>query len=492
MTNQYYSAEHDALTRTIATEELGQGAREAVVFYQMIRQECGGFDLRIIRGEIVSPAGAQGIAQIIPRWHPTVDPLDPPAALRYAARWFKGLLQQYEGNPRAAAAAYNAGPARVNEWMRLHGLAWELSVYAETAAYLRIVMEGALLRVPLGEDQGLVTPWAQAVITQEFGWSQFARDGGYPDGKGGYNPHHGIDFGEPGGVPYGRLCAAVLPGTVIFRGVKPESPGRGIQVIATIDGQPGATQAYFHLAGTTVMVDNRLERGSVLGYVGSTGYSTAPHTHLQIERAGQAVDPAELIFAGDGQPPPQPPLDPAAPLHARIRTLQDGLTVYAVQMEADANAVLQTAQRESAELMVRAGDIRRLVHGDTAAIPAPFRAATPGPDSPPEEQRMQRPDPKPTPDHLYAKAQTLPPMVEALKRSAFHGLYFAAAFGLYGLNMGGNLTGDLLRACLIGFFTGFIGRSAEGVYDQRQVPQVGPDTSVGQLFEIERERMRVA
>src|SRR5688572_25590325 len=45
----------------------------------------------IIDGRVVSPAGAKGIAQIVPRWHPGVNPLDPFQAIAYAARYLAEL-----------------------------------------------------------------------------------------------------------------------------------------------------------------------------------------------------------------------------------------------------------------------------------------------------------------------------------------------------------------------------------------------------------------
>ena len=59
---------------------------------------------------------AYGIAQIVPRYHPTVDPLDPVAALRYAARLMRSHLSTYGGDYKLALAAYNAGPGNVRKY----------------------------------------------------------------------------------------------------------------------------------------------------------------------------------------------------------------------------------------------------------------------------------------------------------------------------------------------------------------------------------------
>jgi hypothetical protein len=60
----------------------------------------------------VSNAGAVGIAQILPSWHPNVDPTDPYASLDYAARLMRGYLG-YFGTYQKALIAYNAGPGRL-------------------------------------------------------------------------------------------------------------------------------------------------------------------------------------------------------------------------------------------------------------------------------------------------------------------------------------------------------------------------------------------
>src|SRR5262249_34070210 len=78
-------------------------------FWRLIWQESN-FDPRA-----VSHKGAQGIAQFMPRtarWRGLADPFEPNQALFESARWLRELLDQF-GNLGLAAAAYNAGPNRV-------------------------------------------------------------------------------------------------------------------------------------------------------------------------------------------------------------------------------------------------------------------------------------------------------------------------------------------------------------------------------------------
>ena len=86
--------------------------------------------------QAVSPAGAQGVAQFMPKtaaWQGLADPFDPVQAITKSAELLRDLRTQF-GNLGLAAAAYNAGPARVQDW-----LARRRSLPKETRDYVRIV-----------------------------------------------------------------------------------------------------------------------------------------------------------------------------------------------------------------------------------------------------------------------------------------------------------------------------------------------------------------
>ena len=70
----------------------------------------------------VSKKGAQGIAQFMPAtadYRGLFDPFDPIKALKSSAEYLRDLKQKF-GNLGLAAAAYNAGPSRVNAWLTSH------------------------------------------------------------------------------------------------------------------------------------------------------------------------------------------------------------------------------------------------------------------------------------------------------------------------------------------------------------------------------------
>ena len=79
------------------------------VFLRQINQESG------FNPNAGSPAGAQGIAQIVPKYHPGVNTADPVASLNYAANLDKQLLTQYGGDyTKALSVAYNGGQGAVD------------------------------------------------------------------------------------------------------------------------------------------------------------------------------------------------------------------------------------------------------------------------------------------------------------------------------------------------------------------------------------------
>jgi hypothetical protein len=81
----------------------------------------------------VSPKGAMGIAQFMPRTaseRGLTDPFEPLRALRESASYLRELRTTFRGNLGLAAAAYNAGPGRVEAWLAgRRGLAGETRAY---------------------------------------------------------------------------------------------------------------------------------------------------------------------------------------------------------------------------------------------------------------------------------------------------------------------------------------------------------------------------
>src|SRR5262245_45980452 len=99
-------------------------------FIRLLLQESG------FRPDAVSRAGAQGIAQFMPETAANVgldNPFDPLQAIAASARLLRDLVKQF-GNVGLAAAAYNAGPRRIQDWLIKKG-----KLPNETQHYVKII-----------------------------------------------------------------------------------------------------------------------------------------------------------------------------------------------------------------------------------------------------------------------------------------------------------------------------------------------------------------
>ena len=60
----------------------------------------------------------------------------------------------------------------------------------------------------------------------------------------------------------------------------------------------GYETLYGHLSKYKCRVGQSIKRGDVIGYVGSTGRSEAPHLHYEVTKNGNNVNPANYIISG--------------------------------------------------------------------------------------------------------------------------------------------------------------------------------------------------
>jgi len=94
--------------------------------------------------------------------------------------------------------------------------------------------------------------------------------------------HPGLDIGAGTGTP----IQAAAVGRVIVAGY---SGGYGNLIV--IDHGNGIATAYAHQSRLGVSVGQDVSQGQVIGYVGSTGFSTGPHLHFEVRVNGSPVDP---------------------------------------------------------------------------------------------------------------------------------------------------------------------------------------------------------
>jgi murein DD-endopeptidase MepM/ murein hydrolase activator NlpD len=127
---------------------------------------------------------------------------------------------------------------------------------------------------------GLAKPVELARISSGFGM-RFHPVLGYS------RMHQGVDFAAPTGTP----IYAVTDGVVRYAGWH---GGHGNFVKLQHSGGMGT--GYGHMSRIAVRSGERVRRGEVIGYVGSTGLSTGPHLHYEVYRNGETVNPLSVKF----------------------------------------------------------------------------------------------------------------------------------------------------------------------------------------------------
>jgi murein DD-endopeptidase MepM/ murein hydrolase activator NlpD len=100
--------------------------------------------------------------------------------------------------------------------------------------------------------------------------------------------HYGMDFTAPTGTE----IYATGDGRIIT--VEWSRRGYGNQII--IDHGYGYKTMYAHLSDFNVRLGQEVKRGDVIGYVGNTGLSTAPHLHYEVYMNNKKVNPINYYF----------------------------------------------------------------------------------------------------------------------------------------------------------------------------------------------------
>lgn len=100
--------------------------------------------------------------------------------------------------------------------------------------------------------------------------------------------HWGMDFSAPKGTP------VYATGNGKVEKVKRSRRGYGNQV--KIDHGFGYKTFYAHLQKYTVRKNQKVKRGDVIGYVGTSGTSTAPHLHYEVIKGKRKVNPVYYYF----------------------------------------------------------------------------------------------------------------------------------------------------------------------------------------------------
>lgn len=160
----------------------------------------------------------------------------------------------------------------------MENLKQQIKITAETVGEIKDYLK-------IQKDIYLATPRGMPVagaISSSYGKRKNPRNGGD-------DYHTGIDISTSSGDP----VRATADGIVSFSGW---NGGSGNLVV--LEHGHGYSTFYAHNKALAVKVGQKVRKGDVIGYVGSTGYSTGPHVHYEIWKNGNPVNPVEYMKEG--------------------------------------------------------------------------------------------------------------------------------------------------------------------------------------------------
>ena len=159
--------------------------------------------------------------------------------------------------------------------------AWSMAAAGSGSLQLRGLLPGARRR-PASRSPGRC---AGAPISQPFGPTSLVLEpplGPYP------HFHTGVDFADPFGTPVQAAADGIVVAAATGR------IGYGNYII--VAHGHGVETLYGHLDALAVAVGDSVIQGQVIGFEGSTGFSTGPHLHFEVRVDGQFVDPLVYLL----------------------------------------------------------------------------------------------------------------------------------------------------------------------------------------------------
>ena len=201
---------------------------------------------------------------------------------------------------RAGAAAFSSFKLSLAVLLTLLGFVLTVVVLPVLAVVFAMdvgVTHGLRLDVPAAAAPGpplapgeLACPVPGGVVTQRFGPSDLP---GEPAMFGFPHFHVGVDLGAAVGTP----IRAAESGEVLQAAGQVDDLGFlvGYGNLVRIQAASGRVDYYGHMVAFAVGRGDFVHADQVIGYVGSTGYSTGPHVHFEVRVGGVPIDPAPYM-----------------------------------------------------------------------------------------------------------------------------------------------------------------------------------------------------
>lgn len=109
---------------------------------------------------------------------------------------------------------------------------------------------------------------------------------------GGRRNHKGVDLAAPTGTPIYATADGIVSKAQRFSSY-------GLYV--SIEHGAQLQTRFAHMSRIAVANGERVQKGDIIGYVGSTGRSTGPHLHYEVRIAGKAVNPIPYMVESEAQ-----------------------------------------------------------------------------------------------------------------------------------------------------------------------------------------------
>ena len=186
-----------------------------------------------------------------------------------------------------------------NEQLSEQAASYYNSLMEDQASY-----ESQYAAAKAAEDQldRELTAYLQSLQAQNS--SQVTADGEFmwplPVGQGYISCYYGDS--DPNGAPHYAVDTAISYGTPIYASndgtvLKSESHSSyGFYIL--IDHGEGRSTLYAHCSSLAVVAGQTVTKGQVIGYVGSTGFSTGNHLHFEFRINGNRTNPLNYVQAG--------------------------------------------------------------------------------------------------------------------------------------------------------------------------------------------------
>jgi murein DD-endopeptidase MepM/ murein hydrolase activator NlpD len=194
---------------------------------------------------------------------------------------FSKYLEKISRLPKPQELDFNAkGQKSENLYQKMEGRLEELSDYAfSLETHVNEVYELSQDKLSYWASTPSIWP-VHGFVTSEFG-SRISPISGMP------KFHEGLDIA----APYGSPIFAPSDGFVTFTGYK---GGYGNTLV--VDHGYGVSTMFAHTSSILAKEGQKVKRGQLVAFVGSTGAATGPHLHYEVHVDGVPTDPMRYIL----------------------------------------------------------------------------------------------------------------------------------------------------------------------------------------------------